>query len=208
MKAKSEPVRATSAKVIIQDGWSDPAAHSFEEFRLADAGVCLATRSEADEAMRKTSLGRGLAILTVNIALRKRRCCFQSHVGCLLLSEKVLVPRFPATRCSPRTDKFGPTSTIFRSSVLLSLQAEVSVSFFVNPLFAQFRSDLLHLPAIVKSLRVMCLKNLLCPLPTGCFERQQFGHCIHEVFGYERAVSVCLCPCPSSNHGSESQARG
>ena len=62
------PVRATSDKVIVQDGRSDPAAHSFEEFRLADACICLATRSEADEAMREMSLGRGLAILTVNIA--------------------------------------------------------------------------------------------------------------------------------------------
>ena len=51
--------------MIIQDGRSDPAAHSFEEFRLADASICLATRSEADEAMPGMSLGRGFAILTV-----------------------------------------------------------------------------------------------------------------------------------------------
>ena len=68
LKAESVPVRATSDKVIIQDGRSDPAAHSFEEFRLADASICFATRSEADEAMREMSLGRGFAILTVNIA--------------------------------------------------------------------------------------------------------------------------------------------
>ena len=40
----------------------------------------------------------------------------------------------------------------------------------INPLFAQLHPDLLHLPVTVKSLRVMRLKNLLCPLPTGCFE--------------------------------------
>ena len=45
LKAESVPVRDTSDKVIIQDGRSDPVAHSFEEFRLADAGICLATRS-------------------------------------------------------------------------------------------------------------------------------------------------------------------
>ena len=50
LKAESVPVRDTSDEVIIQDGRSDPAAHSFEEFRLADAGICLATRSEPDEA--------------------------------------------------------------------------------------------------------------------------------------------------------------
>ena len=58
LKAESVPVRDTSDKVTIQDGRSDPAAHSFEEFRLADAGICLGTRSEADEATRETSLGR------------------------------------------------------------------------------------------------------------------------------------------------------
>ena len=56
MKAESVPARATSDKVIIQDGRSDPAAHSFEEFRFADASICLATQSEADEAMREMSL--------------------------------------------------------------------------------------------------------------------------------------------------------
>ena len=68
LKAESVPVRATSDKVIIKDGRSDPAAHSFEEFRLADAGICLATRSEPDEVTREMSLGRGRVILTVNIA--------------------------------------------------------------------------------------------------------------------------------------------
>ena len=42
LKAESVPVRDTSDKVIIQDGRSDPAARSFEEFRLVDAGICLA----------------------------------------------------------------------------------------------------------------------------------------------------------------------
>ena len=49
-KTKSGPARDTSAKVIIQDGWSVPVVHSFEEFRLADTGICLATRSETEEA--------------------------------------------------------------------------------------------------------------------------------------------------------------
>ena len=63
-KTKSGPARDTSAKVIIQDGWSVPVVHSFEEFRLADTGICLATRSEAEEAMRELRSGGGLAILT------------------------------------------------------------------------------------------------------------------------------------------------
>ena len=37
-KTKSGPARDTSAKVIIQDGWSVPVVHSFEEFWLADTG--------------------------------------------------------------------------------------------------------------------------------------------------------------------------
>ena len=52
------------AKVIILDGWSVPVVHSFEEFQLADTGICLATRSEAEEAMRELRSGGGLAILT------------------------------------------------------------------------------------------------------------------------------------------------
>ena len=58
VKAQARPVRDTSDKVSIHDGRSDPTAHSFEEFRLADAGICLATRSEPDVATRETSLGR------------------------------------------------------------------------------------------------------------------------------------------------------
>ena len=53
-----------SAKVIIQDGWSVPVVHSFEEFRLADTGICLPTRSEAEEAVREMRSGSGVAILT------------------------------------------------------------------------------------------------------------------------------------------------
>ena len=34
-------------------GWSVPVVHPFEEFRLADTGICLASRSEAEEAMRE-----------------------------------------------------------------------------------------------------------------------------------------------------------
>ena len=46
------PARDNSDTVIIQDGRSDPAAHSFKEFRLADAGICLATRSDPDGVKR------------------------------------------------------------------------------------------------------------------------------------------------------------
>ena len=63
-KTKFGPARDTSAKVVIQDGWSVPVVHSFEEFWLADTGTCLATRSEAEEAMRELRSGGGLAILT------------------------------------------------------------------------------------------------------------------------------------------------
>ena len=63
-KAKSELARDTSAKAIIQDGWSVPVVHSFEEFPLAETGICLATRSEAEEAMRELRSGSGLPILT------------------------------------------------------------------------------------------------------------------------------------------------
>ena len=51
-------------KLIIQVGWSVPVVHSFEQFRLADTGICLAMRSEAEEAMRELRSGSGLAILT------------------------------------------------------------------------------------------------------------------------------------------------
>ena len=62
-KTKFGPARDTSAKVVIQDGWSVPVVHSFEECRLADTGTCLATRSKAEEAMRELRSGGGLAIL-------------------------------------------------------------------------------------------------------------------------------------------------
>ena len=49
---------------FFQDGWSVPVVHSFEEFRLADTGICLATRSEAAEAMLELRSGGGFTILT------------------------------------------------------------------------------------------------------------------------------------------------
>ena len=111
LKAESVPVRDTSDKVVIQDGRSDPAAHSFEEFRLADAGICLATRSEPDEATRETSLGRGLVILTVNIARvsLKKEVLFPETCWLFADVREVSVPGFPTTRCSPRIVKFGST---------------------------------------------------------------------------------------------------
>ena len=63
-KTKSRPARDTSAKMIVQDGWSVPVVHSFMEFRLADTGICLATRSDAEEAMPELRSGGGLAVLT------------------------------------------------------------------------------------------------------------------------------------------------
>ena len=94
------PLRDTSDKVIIQDGWSDLVARYFEEFRLADAGISLATRSEPDEATRETSLGRGLVILTVNIervSLQKEApkdllavCCCQRGFGAALYNNSLL----------------------------------------------------------------------------------------------------------------------
>ena len=67
-----------------------------------------------EEAMREMSLGRGLAILTVNIArvfVKKGGAVPKDMLAvCCCQINKVLVPRFLATRCSPRTVKFGPTS--------------------------------------------------------------------------------------------------
>ena len=122
--------------------------------------------------MRVTSLGRGLAILTVNIARvsLKKEVLFPKTCWLFAVVREGLVPRFPTTRCSPRTVKFGLSSPNLRSSVLLTFASGGFGVVFVNPLFAQFRPDLLHLPATVKCLRVMCLKNLLCLLPTGCFQ--------------------------------------
>ena len=171
LTAESVPVRDTSDKVIFQDGRSDPTAHSFEELRLADAGICLATRSEPDEAPHETSLGRGLVILTVNIvwvSLKKEvlfpktcwpttRCSPRTvrfgstlsllrHAGCLQSSKKVLLPLFPATRRPPRTARFGSSFSVFRSLVLLIFASGSLGAVFVNPLFAQLYPDLLHLP--------------------------------------------------------------
>ena len=78
------------------------------EFRLADAGICLATRSDPDEATRETTLGRGLVadvregsvprFLTVKFG---STLSLLRHVGCLLSSKKVLLPLSPVTRCLP-----------------------------------------------------------------------------------------------------------
>ena len=195
LKAESVPARATSDKVIIQDGRSDPAAQSFKEFRLADACICLATRSEADEATRETSLGRGLAILAVNIARMsvKKEVLFPKTCWLFAVVREGLVPRFPTTRCSPRTVKFGSSLPILRSSVLLIFASGGFGVVFVNPLFAQFHPDLLHLPATVKSLSVMCLKNLLCPLPTGCFKGNNSVTAFMMFLGTEgRLAYVCV----------------
>ena len=148
LKAESVPVRDTSDKVIIQDGRSDPAAHSFEEFRLADAGICLATRSEPDEATRETSLGR---------------TCHPHGEHRSGVSEKGgAVPKDLLAVCWCQRG-FGAafSYTILRSSVLLIFASGCFGVVFVDLLSAQFHHDLLHLPATVKSLRVM---YLYCPL--------------------------------------------
>ena len=182
------PLRDTSDKVIIQDGRSDPAAHSFEEFRLADAGFCLATRSEPDEATRETSLGRGFAVLTVNIAqlvakkevliltvniarVSLKKDYFRRHVDCWQLLEKVLLPLSP---------------------VLLIFASGCSGAVCVNPLFAQLHPDLLHLPATVKSLRAMRLKNLFSLLPTGCFKGNNLATVFMLFLGMEGRLA-CVC---------------
>ena len=102
-------MRDTSDKVIIQDGRSDPAAHSFQEFRLA-------ARSEPDEATRETSLGRGLVILTVNIARvsLKKEVLLPKTCWLLAVVRDGSGPRFLTTRCSPRTVKFGATLSLLR----------------------------------------------------------------------------------------------
>ena len=78
------------------------------EFRLADAGICLATRSDPDEATREMTLGRGLVadvregsvprFLTVKFG---STLPLLRDVGCLLSSKKVLLPLSPVTRCLP-----------------------------------------------------------------------------------------------------------
>ena len=61
--SKKEQVSDLPAKVLIQDGWSVPVLQTFEDFRMADTGVCLATRSEAEEAIHELRSGKVLAIL-------------------------------------------------------------------------------------------------------------------------------------------------
>ena len=141
MKAESVPVRDTSDKVIIQDGRSDPAAHSFEEFRLADAGICLATRSEPDEATRETSLGRGLVFLTVNIARvsLKKEVLLPKTCWLFAVVREGSLPRFPTTRCSPRTVKFGSTLSFLRHVGCLLSSRKVLL-----PLFPATRCLVLH----------------------------------------------------------------
>ena len=78
------------------------------KFRLAVARICLATRSDPDEATRETSLGRSLAVVREGSVPRflttrcsRRTVQFGStlslsrHVGCLLSSKKVLLPLPP-----------------------------------------------------------------------------------------------------------------
>ena len=102
------------------------------KFRLADARICLATRSDPDEATRETSLGRSLAVVREGSVPRflttrcsRRTVKFGStlsllrHVGWLLSSKKVLLPLSPVTHCLSRTVKCSSSFSIFRRSVLL-----------------------------------------------------------------------------------------
>ena len=85
--------------------------------------------------------------------------------------------------------RFGSSFSVFRSSVLLIFASGCFGVVFVNPLFVQLHPDLLHLPSTVKSLRVTRLKNLLCPLSTGCFK----GNNLVTVFMTEvRLACVCV----------------
>ena len=134
LKAESVPVWATSDKVIIQDGRSDPAAHSFEEFRLADACICLATRSEADEAMREMSLGRGLAILTVNIA--RVSCCRQRGFGATFSYNSLLA----------QNRQVWSYITVFKTRWLFAVVKEgFGAPFSSNSLLAQNRQVWSHI---------------------------------------------------------------
>ena len=97
--------------------WKNLKAESVpvREFRLADAGICLATRSDPDEATRETTLGRGLVadvregsvprFLTTRCSPRTVKfgstLSLLRHLGCLLSSKKVLLPLSPVTRCLP-----------------------------------------------------------------------------------------------------------
>ena len=47
------------SKHEVRDGWSAPVIQSFEEFRLVDSGVCLVSRSDAEEAILELRSEKG-----------------------------------------------------------------------------------------------------------------------------------------------------
>ena len=53
----------------------------------------------------------------------------------------------------------------------------------------------------------MCLKNLWCLLPTGCFKGYNLATAFHDVVGYGKTVSVRVCLCLSIHLGSETSPR-
>ena len=108
-------------------------------------------------------------------------CCCQRGFGAAFSSYSLLAQ-----------NRQGSSLTILRSSVLLIFASGCFGVVFVNPLFAQFHPDLLHLPATVKSLRVMCLKNLLCLLPTGCFKGNNSVTAFMMFLGTEGRLA-CVC---------------
>ena len=169
-KAKSEPARDTSAKATIQDGWSVPFVHSFEEFRLADTRICLATRSEAEEAMLEMSLGRGLAILTVNISqvFARKEVQFSEKCWLFFVVSEGFGAAFTGKSLLAQYRPVWFHVTDFKELGPVDFASGSFGAVFVNLLLAQYRPGWMHLPATVKSPRVMCLMNFLCLLPTGC----------------------------------------
>ena len=123
-KAKKEPVSDPVAKVLIQDGWTVPFVQTFEDFRMAETGFCLATRSEAEEAIRELRSVKGLAILTTkqvkdgsNSKSRRPRACHQCGNDTWCSWE--LLPSCTSVR-QPEVGLWRPTlwSTSSRSTVI------------------------------------------------------------------------------------------
>ena len=63
-RARKDSVHESTSRMLVQDGWSVPVVQKFEAFRMTETGVYLASRGEAEEAMRELRSEKGLAILT------------------------------------------------------------------------------------------------------------------------------------------------
>ena len=138
--------------------------------------------------MREMSLGRALAILTVNIArvFVKKGGAVPKDILAVCFCQRGFGAAFSSNSLLAQNRQVW-------SHVLLIFQSGGFGVVFVNPLFAQFRPNLLHLPATVKSLRVMCLKNLSCLLPAGCFEGNNSVTAFMKFLGTKgRLAYVCV----------------